>query len=795
MDGLQYSINFTGNAAQVLAHVNGLVGQSVTTANKAKTAFADTWKSILAVNGVVDGLNSFKQSLQAINAPGIALNKNLQELKAITGVSTQGLKDIEAAARASAKTFGTDASQNVESYKILLSKLNPEIGKNSQAMKAMGDNVNVLSKSMGGDTVAAAGVLTTAMNQYGVSTEDPIEASKVMAKMMNEMGAAAQLGSAELPQIGQALESVGLTAKSVGLSFTETNAAIQYLDKAGARGAEGGTALRNVLLGMQGSSSASAGVLEKFGISIQKMRDPAISLSDKLKMLKPVMGDVSAMAKLFGEPYIGAGKALVQAAEGVGTFNTAIQGTTSAQDQAATVMDSYEERMKRSKAAIDDYKIGWFNLTESIQPYLNISMEVITEIGKVGQGITALSSVFKLNSIAKVWNTTVTYASNVANKAMLATQMIGAIAMELFTGKIKLATAASLLYSNVLKAAMGPIGWIILAVGAAAAAYSYYSDNTAKQTREQILNNDITKRANEIASDTITQVQLCKNVIDNENTTLAQKKEAYDKLIKINPDFIKTLNLDKEGHLQGAEAIGLYIGKLKEKAEAQAQNELLVQKFKNKNDLESSFQQQLKTETGYDIDLDFLSKSSKKREEIIESVNGLSGGNKAMKIAGLLNKSINEYTGLNGDIQNLTSKIGAKAKADEASATAAATELANETPGQKKARLKQEKEKKEKEEEAVRLAATGDVKTSTTNTGGTKGLGKTAGKAARESSSNNSSGGGGGSRTIHSLVVNKLVETLTIHTTNIVETKEQIRKHVGEALLTAVNDFSLSLAE
>ncbi len=149
-------------------------------------------------------------------APGVALNSNMAELSAITGVTGQGLKDIEMAARSTAKTFGTDASDNVESYKLILSQLSPEIAKSSEAMKMMGDNVNILSKQMKGDTVAATNVLTTSMNQFGVSTKDPIAAAKIMADMMNVMSAGAQAGSAELPQIQSALEQVGMVAKQQG---------------------------------------------------------------------------------------------------------------------------------------------------------------------------------------------------------------------------------------------------------------------------------------------------------------------------------------------------------------------------------------------------------------------------------------------------------------------------------------------------------------------------------------------------------------------------------------------------
>ncbi|MCX4331354.1 MAG: phage tail tape measure protein, partial [Muribaculaceae bacterium] len=68
-----------------------------------------------------------------------------------------------------------------------------------------------------------------------------------MARMMNVMAAAGQAGSAELPAISAALTQCGMAAKAANVSFEETNAAIQVLDKAGKKASEGGVALRNVL--------------------------------------------------------------------------------------------------------------------------------------------------------------------------------------------------------------------------------------------------------------------------------------------------------------------------------------------------------------------------------------------------------------------------------------------------------------------------------------------------------------------------------------------------------------------
>lgn len=60
------------------------------------------------------------------------------DLSAIAVVAGDKLKEIEGYARDTAKTFGTDAASSVESYKLLLSQLSPELGNYPTALRAMG---------------------------------------------------------------------------------------------------------------------------------------------------------------------------------------------------------------------------------------------------------------------------------------------------------------------------------------------------------------------------------------------------------------------------------------------------------------------------------------------------------------------------------------------------------------------------------------------------------------------------------------------------------------------------------
>ncbi|QAR30644.1 phage tail tape measure protein [Ornithobacterium rhinotracheale] len=338
-------------------------------ADDATKSFGDCYKALLSVSLAAEGLSTLEQGFKDIIAPGVTLNSQMAELSAITGVTGEGLKAIETAARETAKTFGTDASANVESYKLVLSQLDPEIAKNAEAMKMMGEHINVLSKQMGGDTVAATNVLTTSMNQFGISTESPIEAAQTMGEMMNTMSSAAQAGSAELPQIQSALEQVGMVAKTTGLSFEETNAQIQILDKAGKKGSEGGVALRNVLTTLSEgrfTSKLAAEGLKNAGISLTYLADTSIPLTDRLKTLRKIQGDTALMTKVFGKENMAAAIAMINGADEAENLTQQITGTNSAMDQAEIIMGSYAEKMARTKAWWDDLKRKFKNHLKQI---------------------------------------------------------------------------------------------------------------------------------------------------------------------------------------------------------------------------------------------------------------------------------------------------------------------------------------------------------------------------------------------------------------------------------------------
>ena len=398
-----YLFGIGGNFTAKMEEMATAIGEFTAKVQKSQGVFDRFVGMAAKVDILSNGITKMAQALGDIVQPGIALNTSMTDLQAVTGVTGEGLRQIEGYARETAKAFGIDAAGAVESYKLILGQLSPELAKSPVALKAMGEHVATLSKLMGGDATAAAETLNTAMNQYGVDLSDPIKASEAMGRMMNVMAAAGQEGSAELPQIKEALEQAGMAAKGAGVSFEEANAAIQVLDKAGKKGSEGGVALRNVIATLSQGRFLPKDVqkeLRAAGINVTDLADRGKSLKERLELLRPVMTDAALFAKLFGKENTNAAMALVGGTEEVGRYTEAIQGTQSANDQAAVVMEGFAERQARIRQQIEDFKISVFNATGDVYLWAGALSETLIPLSQL---MPLLSGAYPIIKGVSIW--------------------------------------------------------------------------------------------------------------------------------------------------------------------------------------------------------------------------------------------------------------------------------------------------------------------------------------------------------------------------------------------------------
>ena len=483
-----YSFNISGNCNTVVNEMAEGVN-SLKQNLKEATSFWDSFEGkLLGLNQFTQFFDRLAQSVENMQRPGAELNASLADLQAISNATGKELETIERFARSTAKEFGGSAAQSVESYKLLLSQLSPELTKNSTALAAMGKNVAILSKTMGGDTKAAAEVLTTAMNQYGVSLADPMEASRQMAEMMNIMAAAGREGSAELPTIKLALEQCGMAAKAANVSFAETNAAIQVLDKAGKKGSEGGVALRNVMTTLARGRFLPKDVREELsaaGIDINKLTDNSKSLTERLALLKPVMNDAALFSKLFGRENTNAAMALIQGIDKVDEWTQAITGTNTAVEQSQIIMETYNERMARIQARFDDFKISLFNVSGDFGIWVAVITKSLTPLAQLApliMGVGKAIMFVKALNWGKMWGS-ITHAVNAARISLAFTNgelIRGQFASNGFFVNITRATLGLLRFATVgLWSGIKALGQYILSLVTGGAASTIFAAKAA----------------------------------------------------------------------------------------------------------------------------------------------------------------------------------------------------------------------------------------------------------------------------------------------------------------------------
>lgn len=259
----------------------------------------------------------------------INFNQQVADLSAITGASGRDLAFFSEQANKLGVNVEGGASAVVEAYK-LIGSAKPELLENAQALDKVAQSAITLSQASGMTLQDSATALTDAMNQFGASAEDA-------DKFVNVLANGAKFGSAEIPQITEALLKFGAVAKSTGTSVEESTAMIELLAEKGLKGAEAGTALRNVMLKLSAPDALPREAkrrLTELGISLKELENPALSITDKLKMLSPLMKDNGALMKTFGIENATSALALIQNTKRIDELNASMQTQGTSTEQA-----------------------------------------------------------------------------------------------------------------------------------------------------------------------------------------------------------------------------------------------------------------------------------------------------------------------------------------------------------------------------------------------------------------------------------------------------------------------------
>ena len=456
----------------------------------------------------------------------IDFDQSIADLVSITGAGGKDLEYFKKQSIELGKGVEGGAKNVIEAYK-LIGSAKPELLANAEGLNAVTESAIKLSKASGMDLPASATALTDALNQFGAPAEEA-------GKFINVLANGALFGSAEIPQVTDALLKFGAVAKTSNVSIEESTALIEMLASKGLKGAEAGTALRNVMLKLSAPDALpkeAKDMLSGLGIDMKKLADTSIPFADRLKALSPILKDETAQIKVFGTENVVSAKNLLLNIDG-------IQQLTKDMETKGTVDKQAIDRTKTLNQAIVELKGAWDEIILSFSSGTGASAILTESLSFIARNMgTILNVALKLalgyGTLIAVQKAKILY-NKLEGKSL---SDIGGYLKKAITGTKELGDAQKGASggAKALGTAMKTIGFAIaieLAIELIKALYDIASG--AKQAREDMARlEQASENAMKSASATIDKIQKKQELADRQaNRDLKEKKINQDEFNK-----------------------------------------------------------------------------------------------------------------------------------------------------------------------------------------------------------------------------------------------------------------------
>lgn len=431
--------------------------------------------SKIQFKNMADMLDRSVQVFQEATGSGMEYEQAMADLVAITGIAGKELEEIGRVARKTGEESGLGATGAVNAFTLLASQIQiDKIG--LQGLMTLQQETITLAQAAGMDMTDAATAMAATINQFGL---EATEANRVI----NVLAAGSKYGAAEISDLAQSFKVTGSTAAAAGLSVEQTAGALEVLSQSNLKGAEAGTALRNILLKMQ----------TVLGIDFTKN-----GLDEALAALQPKLDDVTYLAKLFGAENIAAAQYLITNAQAVGELTEQVTGTNVAQEQAAIRTNTAAEEYKRLQAKVDDLKISFFNATGAAAPMIAL----------IGDNLPIIASMMTL-----VGSTAQTIDFFRKNAILARTAIVAKTAAELASaGVMKMVAAGQAALNAVMSA--NPVALVVLAIAALVAGLiALYNRSESFRKVVDALWDGLKRVASVVYNSVITAFERCLNTV------------------------------------------------------------------------------------------------------------------------------------------------------------------------------------------------------------------------------------------------------------------------------------------
>lgn len=343
-------------------------------ANKFAKGLNSAADKVLKVGGAaagvaVAGMTAFAKS--AIST-GQQFDAAMSQVAATMGVSVDEIQDLrDFAQKMGAETaFSANEAAQALNYMALA-------GYDAKTSMKMLPNVLNLAAAGGMDLALASDMITDSQSALGLSLDETGE-------LVDKMAKAASKSNTSVSQLGDAILTVGGTAKSMKGGTTELATALGILADNGIKGSEGGTALRNILNSLTAPGDKAAKLMKKLGVSTFDSEGNMRSLNDIFLDLRGSLDSMSqadranVISTIFNARDMKSAEALIANVGGrwseLSGYIEESQGA--AKKMADTQLDNLTGDVTLMKSALEGAKIA---LSNGLAPAIRKVVQMLTK--------------------------------------------------------------------------------------------------------------------------------------------------------------------------------------------------------------------------------------------------------------------------------------------------------------------------------------------------------------------------------------------------------------------------------
>ncbi|MCG5431242.1 phage tail tape measure protein [Mycobacterium sp. MYCO198283] len=359
----------------------------------------------------------FKSALDV----GIDFERQVNMFSGVTNSGAEGMGKMREAARA----LGTDVTLAGTSASDAAAAM-VELAKGGMtAQQAMDAARGTLQLSTAGqiDAAEAAKIQSAAINMFQLNASDATRVADLLA-------ASANASSADVSDLGIALQAGGSAASGFGVSIEDTLTALTMFSRMGINGSDAGTMLKTSLLAITDQGNPAQGAIRELGLALYDAQGNFVGVESMMKQVAEASKRMTAeqfqanTAILFGSDAMRA--SMVAAQGGAEAWDSAAAAVTrqgAAADMAAANMQGLPGVTEALSNAWEGFKLKLFDVIDGplitignwftnlmsgggpdwLQEYGNKFREVFGELGdilrpafeQIKQGFAGIGNFFR----------------------------------------------------------------------------------------------------------------------------------------------------------------------------------------------------------------------------------------------------------------------------------------------------------------------------------------------------------------------------------------------------------------